>query len=297
MWLEDEATASEAAWQSFDGVFGYYSVKDPKPGARVYARFSDPDTAIDGELPIYAAAHFYGAGRVYFQASGEMWRLRAVEPRYFETYYTKLIRWASQGRLLRDSSRGVLLVDKDRCLLGDLITARAVLNDAQHQALTVESVTASLLPPDGPGVPITLRKIQDSAREGMYEAQFTALLPGDYRLELAPPEGTNNELLTAEVRVRVPALEIERPQRNDALLKSLTQTTDGAYFIGFQAAMNRGGATRASLASVVQPNDQVIYLPESVDRVFDERLMGWLMLLMVGVLCTEWLIRRLSKLA
>ena len=34
LWLEDEATASEAAWQSFDGVFGYYSVKDPKPGAR-----------------------------------------------------------------------------------------------------------------------------------------------------------------------------------------------------------------------------------------------------------------------
>ena len=55
--------------------------------------------------------------------------------------------------------------------------------------------------------------------------------------------------------------------------------------------------SRASLATVVQPNDQVIYLPESVDRVFDERLMGWLMLLIVGVLCTEWLIRRLSKLA
>ncbi len=102
---------------------------------------------------------------------------------------------------------------------------------------------------------------------------------------------------SAEVRVRVPALEIERPQRNDALLKSLTQTTGGAYFIGFDAAMNRGGATRASLATVVQPNDQVIYLPEIVDKLFDERLMGWLMLLIVGVLCLEWLIRRLSKLA
>ncbi|MHB8970383.1 MAG: VWA domain-containing protein [Pirellulaceae bacterium] len=297
LWLEDEATASEAAWQSFDGVYGYYSVKDPKPGARVYARFSNPETAVDGELPIYAAAHFYGAGRVYFQASGEIWRLRASEPRYFETYYTKLIRWVSQGRLLRDSSRGVLLVDKDRCLLGDLLTVRAVLNDAQHQALTVDSVTANLLQPDGQRVPVTLRKIQDSAREGMYEAQFTALLPGDYRMELAPPEGSNDELLVAEVRVRVPALEIERPQRNDALLKALTQTTGGAYYIGFNAAMNRGDATRASLAAVVQPNDQAIYLPESVDKVFDERLLGWLMLLIVGVLCTEWLIRRLSKLA
>ncbi|MHB0956154.1 MAG: VWA domain-containing protein [Pirellulaceae bacterium] len=297
LWLEDDATDSEAAWQAFDGVYGYYSVKDPKPGARVYSRFSNPETAIDGELPIYAAAHFYGAGRVYFQASGEIWRLRAVDPRYFEAYYTKLIRWVSQGRLLRDSSRGVLLVDKDRCVLGDLITARAVLNDAQHQALTAESVIANLLQPDGERAAITLRKIEDSAREGMYEAQFTASLAGDYRLELTPPDSSQDELLTAEVRVRVPALEIERPQRNDALLKSLTESTDGEYFIGFQAAMNRGGTRRASLATVVQPNDQVVYLPESVDRGFDERLMGWLMLLIVGILCMEWMIRRLSRLA
>ena len=149
----------------------------------------NPETAIEGELPIYAAAHFYGAGRVFFQASGEMWRLRAVEPRYFETYYTKLIRWVSQGRLLRDSSRGVLLVDKDRCLLGDSITVRAVLNDAQHQALTVDSVAAILWQPDGQRAALSLRKIQDAAREGMYEAQFTALLPGDYRMELTPPDG------------------------------------------------------------------------------------------------------------
>jgi hypothetical protein len=26
LWLEDDATDSEAAWQSFDGVYGYYSV-------------------------------------------------------------------------------------------------------------------------------------------------------------------------------------------------------------------------------------------------------------------------------
>ncbi len=297
LWLEDDATDSEAAWQSFEGVYGYYSVKDPKPGARVYARFSNPETSIDGELPIYAAAHFYGAGRVFFQASGEIWRLRAVDPRYFETYYTKLIRWVSQGRLLRDSSRGVLLVDRDRCLLGDPVTVRAVLSDAQHQALTADSVAAILWQPDGQRVGLSLRKIRDAAREGMYEAQFTGLVPGDYRIELTPPDSGEDELLSADVRVRVPALELERPQRNDALLKSLAQTTGGALYLGFDAAMARGGAQRAALAATLEPNDQVLYLPETVDKVFDERLMGWLMVLIVGVLCLEWLIRRLNRLA
>jgi hypothetical protein len=297
LWLEDDPLDSEATWNTFAGVYGYYAVKDPKPGARVYARFSNPETAIDGELPIYLAGQLYGAGRVFFQASGEMWRVRAVDERYFESYYTKLIRWVSQGRLLRDSSRGVLLVDKDRCLLGEQITVRAILNDAQHQPLTDDEVSAALLQPDGSRTTITLKRVRDAARDGMYETQFTALQEGDYRIELTPPMSADEEFLTAEVRVRVPALELERPQRNDPLLKQFAQQTQAEYYIGFDAAMRRGSVTRASLPSVLEPNEQVVYLPESLDSDFDQQLMGWLIALICGVLCLEWLIRRLSKLA
>lgn len=297
LWLEDDPIDSESAWQSFEGVFGYYAVKDPKPGARVYARFSNPDTSIDGDLPIYAAAHFYGAGRVFFQASGEMWRLRAVEPRYFETYYTKLIRWVSQGRLLRDSSLGVLLVDKDRCMLGDQVTVRAVLSDLQHRPLQLDSVPAILIQPDGQRAGILLRKVQDAAREGMYEAHVTALMAGDYRIELTPTDDADDQLLTADVRVLVPTLEIERPQLDSDLLTDMAKQTAGEFFLNIDAAMKRSSASPLTLASTIKSNNQVIYLPESVDNKFDERLMGWLIALIVGVLCMEWLLRRLSKLA
>lgn len=296
LWLEDDPIDSEAAWQSFEGVYGYYAVKDPKPGARVYMYFSNPDTSIDGDLPIYAAAQFYGAGRVFFQASGEMWRLRAVDPSYFETYYTKLLRWASQGRLLRDSSLGVLMVDKDRCMLGDQVTVRAVLSDVQHRPLQLESVPAILVQPDRQRVPLLLRQVQDAAREGMYEAQFTALLPGDYRIELTPSEEADDQLLTAEVRVRVPTLEIERPELDETLLVNIARQSGGEYYRGIDAAMSRSGVSR-TVAAALEPNDQVIYLPDSIDSSFDEQLMGWLIALIVGVLCLEWLLRRLSKLA
>jgi uncharacterized membrane protein HdeD (DUF308 family) len=297
LWLEDDPLDSEATWSSFAGVYGYYAVKDPKPGARVYARFSNPETAIDDELPIYLAGHLYGAGRVFFQASGEMWRVRAVDERYFESYYTKLIRWVSQGRLLRDSSRGVLLVDKDRCLLGEQITVRAILNDAQHQPLTEDEVSAALLQPDGSRTTIVLKRVREAARDGMYETQFTALQEGDYRIELTPPLSTDEELLTTEVRVRVPALEMEQPQRNDPLLKEFADQTRAEYYIGFDAAMRRGSVTRASLPSVLEPNEQVVYLPEALDSSFEQQLMGWLIVLICGVLCLEWLLRRVSKLA
>ena len=66
-----------------------FSVKEPKPGAKVYARFSDPVSAIDSRLPIFLAGHFYGAGRVFFIASGEMWRLRQIEDGYFRTVFIR----------------------------------------------------------------------------------------------------------------------------------------------------------------------------------------------------------------
>lgn len=298
--LEDDPIDSEAAWQSFDGVFGYYAVKDPKPGARVYAYFSNPEASLGDELPIYAAGHFYGAGRVFFQASGEMWRLRAVDPSYFETYYTKLIRWASQGRLLRDSSLGLLMVDQDRCMLGEQVTVRAVLSDVQHRPLQLDSVPAMLLTPDGKRESLVLRKVKNAAREGMYQVQFPTLQVGDYRIEVTPTEQAGEQLLTAEVRVRAPTLEIEQPRLDEPLLVEVSETTadlGGAYFRGMNAAMNRSGANQATLAAAIQPNDQLVYLPESIDKDFDQNLMGWLMGLIVGLLCLEWLVRRLSKLA
>lgn len=294
LWLEDDVLASEQAWAAFKGVYGYYAVRRPKPGARVYARFSDPGTAVEGDLPVYLASHFYGAGRVFFEASGEMWRLRAVDDAYFERFYTKLIRWVSQGRLLRNSSRGVLMVDKQRCMLGEHVAVRAILTDSQHLPLTADRVNATLVHPDGRRSTLPLLRAENAAREGMYLAQFTAVLEGVYGIELHPPHSGDAELLTKEVRSRIPALETQTPQRNDPLLKDLAEKTGGAYYVGMDAAM---GAARAPVANLLLPQDQVTYLPGTPDQEFDRLLMTWLLVLICGVLCLEWLIRRLVKLA
>ncbi len=296
LWLEDEPLASEAAWAAFGGVFGYYAVKDPKPGARVYSRFSDPTTAIENALPVYHAAHFYGAGRVFFQASGEMWRIRAVDENYFDRYYTRLIRWVSQGRLLRDSRRGVLLVDKERCLRGDTVVVQALLTDAQNRPLEDPEVVANLVPPGGARQRLVLRRTPGGAREGAYTGQFTATAEGDYRIELRPPRADLEELMVAEVRSRIPALEIERPERNDALLAELAQATGGEYYVGVQATVGAPGG-QPPLAAAIVPQEFVSFLPGTPDRRFDRLLMAWLMALICGALALEWLFRRLSRLA
>lgn len=288
LWLGDDAVASERAWKSSEGIFGYFAVKDAKPGATVYARFADPDAKIDDQFPIYMAGHFYGAGRVFYLGSGEMWRTRSVDESLFEEFYTKLIRWTGEGRLLRDSSRAMLLLDKDRCYVGDRVTIRASLQDEQHQPLILPEVPATLVTPKGLRVPLILRRLQDNDRQGIYAEQFTAAQEGDYRIELAPP-GAEEELLVREVRARIPDNELRDSKRNDALLTDLAQRTRGEYFIGTEQL--------ASLSDRLESKDQIRIEPGSPDKRFEERLMGWLIGLIGGVLCLEWLIRRLNKLA
>jgi hypothetical protein len=242
------------------------------------------------------ASQYYGSGRVFYLASGEMWRLRALDESYYEQLYTNILRWISHGRLSRDSNRGVLLVDKDRCLRGDTIAVRAHLTDAQFNPLTRDVVDASLKPPVGLTRPIVLRKVKDAAREGEYAGQFTAELEGDYRIELLPPDSADERVLSAEVRSRVPDLEIERPQRDGVLLSTLAKRSGGEYFPGLDAATN-GQTIKLTTLLNGRPADQITYLPGTPDKAFDERLMLLLLAAIVGVLSLEWLIRRLNKLA
>src|SRR4029079_10793207 len=111
--------------------------------------------------------------QVFYMGSGELWRLRQIDPAYFEVLYTKLIRFVSQGRILRGSSRGALLIERDRYELGEPVVLRARLADGQHNPLTVESVTAHVLKPDGATEPVKL--VAESDRPGIYVGQMTVL--------------------------------------------------------------------------------------------------------------------------
>ncbi len=177
--LGDTATASRQAWAGFPGVYGYCPVRGPKPGATVFARFSDPRLAQGGQQPLYFAGQFYGTGSVFYLGSGEMWRLRTVDETYFEQFYTKLIRHVSQGRLLRGSRRGVLLVGQDRYMVGNTVEVRAQLSNARLAPLSLPSVNLQVMRPSG--ATQTIAMPADPTRAGAYRGQFPAVEEGTYR--------------------------------------------------------------------------------------------------------------------
>jgi hypothetical protein len=291
---------SQRAWQQFRGVYSFFACYEPKPAATVIASFSDPTTVVNGTSPIYLASHFYGSGRVAFQGGGEFWRLRDVGEGYFDTYYTKLVRWAGQGRLLRDSDRGILLVDKEQAVVGETVVVRAVLRDAQFQPLVQPEAVAKLLEPGGRSSQLRLRPIPDPTQAGVYVGQFITKQTGTYEVQL--PIGTlaDQTILTQQTVVRVPALEIQRPQRNDVLLNELAVRTGGKYWIGLDSLLadqRKDPQSVSPLVSAIEPRDQTNYVPGAPDVEFQQRLMTLLMALIAGALSLEWLTRRLSRLA
>jgi hypothetical protein len=293
LWLEKTAEESEAAWDSFPGVYGYYAVKGEKPGATVYARFSDPEAGFSNQRPIYFASQFYGSGQVFYMGSGEMWRLRRVDPRYFEVLYTKLIRHVSQGRILRGSARGALLVERDRYELGETVVVRARLTNEQHEPLDEESVAAQLLRPDGLTEPVKL--VAETDRPGMYVGQAAVLQEGTYQISLSVPGGSD-ESLSRYLQVRVPDLERTRAERNEKLLAGIAEETGGAYYKSFDVAI-RGDENVKPLAEIIPSRAEVKLLKGAPDEQFAQMQMQWLLGLIAGSLFLEWIVRRLNRLA
>jgi hypothetical protein len=296
LWIGDTSSESLSSWDSFEGVFGYYAVNESKAGADVLANFADPNTLIGERLPIYFASQFYGAGRSFFQASGEMWRVRRMDVDYFEEYYNKLIRWASQGRLLRDSRRGVLLADRQRCWMGDTISLQAILRDAQDEPLMLSEIEATILRPDDTSDKVMLRSNAAAVRPGTYSGQFIAGVEGDFRVTLPIPNSPDLEVLSTTVTASIPDLEKERPQRNDALLSKLAEKSNGHYYVGVEE-FSVAASEQTSPESQILSRDQESFLSGSFDRIFKRKLMMWLMGLLVLALAMEWTVRRLHRLA
>ena len=327
LWLDDTETGSLQSWGAFEGVYSHCPVRGPKSAATVLARFSDPRARQGDEQPVYFAEQFYGSGRVFYIGSGEMWRLRQLDSSYFERLYTSLIRHVSQGRLLRQSTRGVLMVGRDRYMLGATVQIQAQLTNGQLAPLDLPGVTLDVFNPDGHIQTITLRT--DTGRAGTYSGQLTVLAEGTYKLELPVPE--SDERIGRRIHVTLPDLERQNPQRNSKLLAQIADEgqSGGKYYESLAEALKPGAAdplverlkdrSRTVVFTTAGDPLMLIWLfnrsgmsawieSSSLEQWWERPgvqyvlrntpLWGMIaMLLICGLLCTEWLIRRLSKLA
>jgi hypothetical protein len=285
LWLAPTRGASDAIWQEFPGVHACFPVDAAKAGGTEYLRLR-PAAGLDG--PLFLAAHYYGAGIVAWIGSGELWRLRAVDPAAHERLATQLLRHVSQGRLLRGARRAQLIVDRDRCPVGGEVAVRLVAADADAVA---RLPAARVVAPDGSTTPLRLEP--EPARPGTLRGSFVAARDGGWLVEVDAVAG--DERLARRVEAHLPERELARPLLDRGTLAQLADATGGAA--RFLADGDWTEADTAALVAACPDRTRREYETGGTDTAFKRRLNAILLGGVAGCLCLEWLIRRLGRLA
>ncbi|QDT68066.1 hypothetical protein MalM25_09780 [Planctomycetes bacterium MalM25] len=272
-----------SGWDAFPGVYAWPLPTEAKPGATVLARLGSPD----GEETPFCVEHHYGAGRVIYFSAAETWRLRRESVDWFTALGAGLLRHASQGRLLGGEAEGSLLVDRPRYDLGETIAIRYVsrslessqAGEAGYVRVTTESKSseAPLLSVEG--------------QPGVYVASLRADEVGRYDAVYFTPAGLR---LTASTSVTLPSLESETLVQNVELLRRISAATGGEYIDLTQPD------AEAALASLVAGTPSLAETTIELgppDERFAHQIAQSVLVVMVGALLLEWLLRRAWRLA
>ncbi len=288
--LAADAAASETLWNAFPGVFSCFAAGSPKPGATVYARLTDAAGPVRDSQPVYLAGHYYGSGTVLYVGSGELWRLRSVDPRLHERLTTQVVRHVAQGRLLRGSRTSRLLVDRERVPVGGTVQVRLVLPDGAGGG--AGPVVGRARGPDGDVVRVPLEP--EPGRVEVRRGGFVVSTEGTWQVDVdvAAPVA---ERLSRRVQAHLPDRELVRPRLERSLLTDIADTTGGRA--RFLATDGWARSDAEAIVAALPDRSRRTYESGGDDTSFKRRLNTWLLAIGVGLLCSEWLARRLLKLA
>ena len=279
--ITDAQGAVTNFWSRFPGYFGYFSVRGVKPAATLLVSSGSPETLGRDETGALIVEQFYGAGRVIYFGSGELWRLRRIDDRAFEQIVTKVIRYVGQGRLQRESDRGTLATDKQRYTMGSIAQLRITASDPQLNPLTLPTLPVEVLSPSG-----TLRMVDvtlDPNIPGTYQTFLPLDIEGTWTIQWTIPD--LEQQIVRTVQVQMSDLEREHPNRNEPLLQEVARRSGGTYFAHFELA--------ESLPERIGVRSQRAV----VDEASQEELLYYLLMAICAVLLLEWTLRRLMQLA
>ena len=294
LWLASTRVASQTVWDEVKGVYSCFGASVAKPGATVYARAraAGGEGAVGDASPIAMAGQFYGSGSVFFLGSGETWRLRGIDDATYERFVTQLARHVSQGRLLRGSRRARLLVERDRYAVGSSVIVRVVSAEGEAAPAGGPPITCQAVGPDGTIVRVPL--VPEAARPGVVQGAFVAAREGAWRIEVDLADGAG-EKLTRRIQARLPDRELERPRLDRGVLDQIATLSGGSARYRADAAWTADDSR--ALAALIPDRSRREYETGAPDGTFKRWLNTALLAAACGLLCLEWIVRRVARLA
>jgi uncharacterized membrane protein len=258
-------------WAELPSLASIAPVGGPRPGATVLAMSSSANA---GAVPLVAVQR-YGRGRSMVFSGEASWRWRMMRPatdRSYEFFWRQAVRW-----LASDASDPVALTVGENPAAGDAVSVKLETRDAAFAPVTDAQVEATLTLPGGEPQPLALRP----AGAGEHAASVVAETPGLHRVHAEARRGAVLLGATEQwFQVGGNDPEFADPRLNEAFLRRLARRTGGQY-VG-AADIDR---VLAAVTSSVPQNAE----PERRDLWHSP----WTLLLVIGLLATEWVLRRL----
>jgi hypothetical protein len=286
-------------------VLRYAQRVDPdavKPTAEVLAYVAGVSQVPSGGGPEALAAGLkgtpavlsmrYGAGRVIYVATDEIWRWRYARGEALEErFWLPILRLQGRESLARAARPATLEVLPRRPEVEQPVRVAVQILDQSLLDTAPPSLTVRLKRDGDPsgGATLTLApEGQGSTRAAMrsFAATWLPSEPGKYRIEVADALLAGSGLV-AEAEVTLPDDELRHPETDHPLLARLSQATEGRVM------------TAADLKTIADPTvlpkrEVHITGTPDVEPLWDK---GAVLALLAMVLAAEWVGRRLIRLA
>ncbi len=283
-WL-DQLSDPHAGWSVLRWAVG---IEDDalKPTAQVLARVDDPASGKSWPCVITMR---YGAGRIVFVGTDEIWRWRyARGPTLGERFYLPLFRLAGRSSLSRSGRPVLLQASPTTVKTGQPLRLGAILLEQSlvDAAPTTLNVTLQRLRnDDGPAdtTELTLGREGTGQQAARYASNWVPTTPGTYLVTLTDPLLADYDAKTSFIVIS-PDDELQTPDADHALLADLSAQTSSVVL---------DATTLASLPEQLPNRSIVVESTPEIKTLWDNPL--WLAVLLI-LLSVEWIGRRLIHL-
>lgn len=263
------------------GIYWFYPVRRAKSSATVLAMHPKESNKY-GNLPIIAVQP-YGRGRTLFVATDETWSwCYIVGDKYFYTFWREAIRYLRGGKLV-GSRRFNVKTDKPKYAIGESVKIIARILDREFKPLTDATFPANIAAPHAEEVRVEMKARPD--RPGTYEAEFKPETVGFYKVVVGSEVfGDDRERGFASFAVHTPLREYENPMIDKKVLEAIAANTKGVFLPITEIQ---------KLPDLITARGTTYAYEAKEDELWDSPLA---ILLVVGVITTEWIVRKRARL-
>tara|TARA_B100001741_G_C16379379_1_gene517057 strand:- start:271 stop:807 length:537 start_codon:yes stop_codon:yes gene_type:complete len=178
------------------------------------------------------------------------------------------------------------MLERDRYPVGETIIAR-IMDTSDDIQPEIEVIS-----PDGQRIQVPI--ISDPVRAGGLQGSFIASSEGSWQIVLTI-DGNQNDRTIRRIQATLPDRELAHPKLEREILSQVAMATGGSTWFPTGPTMNTADITK--MVSSLKDRSRKEYETGENDKTFKKTLNAFLLGIGIFLLCSEWILRRLVKLA